>query len=80
MVINTGSEDGIPTTTVPDLAGLSPTSVAYEVRTKNLNIRYSGTGFNSSSGVAVSQDIPGGIIVDQGTVVTVEFTVSGIND
>lgn len=80
VVINTGSEDGIPTTTVPDLVGLSPTSVAYEVRTKNLNIRYSGTGFNSSSGVAVSQDIPGGIIVDQGTVVTVEFTVSGIND
>ena len=80
VVINTDGEDGIPTTVVPDLVGMSPTGVAYAVKTKGLNIRYAGTGYNSSSGLSVKQEIPAGSVVEQGTVVTVEFTVDGITD
>lgn len=80
VVITTESDGEVPMTTVPDLVGLSPTQVAYAVRNRNLNIRYSGTGYESSSGVARSQDIPVGSRVEQGTVVTVEFTVAGITD
>ena len=80
IVLTTESDGEVPMTTVPDLVGLSPTQVAYAVRNKNLNIRYSGTGYESSSGVAKSQDIPVGSRVEQGTVVTVEFSVAGITD
>ena len=80
IVLTTESKGKVPTTTVPDLEGLSPTKVAYAVKNKNLNIRYSGTGFDSSSGISVRQDIPAGSVVEEGTVVTVEFTVDGIND
>ena len=80
VVLNTDSNDEVPKTTVPDLVGLSPSKVAYAVKNKNLNIRYSGTGYDSTSGLSVSQDIPAGSVVEEGTVVTVDFTVDGIND
>ena len=65
---------------MPDLIGLSPSNVAYAVRSKNLNIRYAGTGYDSTSGISRTQDPPAGSVVEQGTVVTVEFTVDGIID
>ena len=80
VVITTESDGEVPMTTVPDLVGRSPTGVASAVRDRNLNIRYSGTGYESSSGMAKSQDIPAGSLVEQGTVVTVEFIVEGITD
>ena len=80
VVITTGSDGEIPTVTVPDLIGLSPSRVAYAVKNKNLNIRYTGTGYDSTSGLSSKQDPPAGSIVEDGTVVTVEFTVDGIND
>lgn len=80
IVLTTESDGDVPMTTVPNLVGLSPTGVAYAIKNKNLNIRYSGTGYESSSGVAKSQDIPFGSRVEQGTVVTVEFSVAGITD
>ncbi|MBQ4396869.1 MAG: PASTA domain-containing protein [Clostridia bacterium] len=80
VVVTTESDGEVPMTTVPDLVGLSPTQVAWTVKNKNLNIRYSGTGYESSSGVSKSQDIPVGSRVEQGTVVTVEFSVTGITD
>ncbi len=80
IVLTTESDGEVPMTTVPNLIGLSPTQVARTIKNKNLNIRYSGTGYRSSSGVAKSQDIPFGSRVEQGTVVTVEFSVTGITD
>ena len=80
VVLTTDSKGEIPTVTVPDLIGLSPSKVAYAVKNKNLNIRYSGTGYDSTSGLSRTQDPPAGSVVEQGTVVTVEFTVDGIND
>ena len=80
VVVTTESDGEVPMTTVPVLVGLSPTQVAWTVKNKNLNIRYSGTGYESSSGVSKSQDIPVGSRVEQGTVVTVEFSVTGITD
>ena len=80
VVLNTDSGEEIPTTTVPDLVGLSPANVAQLVKDKILNIRYAGTGYNSRDGLSVSQEIPAGSVVEEGTVVTVNFTVDGIND
>lgn len=80
IVITTESDGEVPMTTVPSLVGKSPSAVVRAIQDKNLNIRYSGTGYQSSSGVAQSQDIPAGSKVPQGTVVTVEFTVEGITD
>lgn len=80
VVLTTDSSGEVPTTTVPDLVGLSPSKVAYAVKDKNLNIRYSGTGYDSSDGLSTAQEIPAGSIVEEGTVITVEFTVAGIND
>ena len=80
VVIATDSGGEIPTVTVPDLVGMSPSSVAYAVKNKKLNIRYSGTGYDSTSGLSRTQDPPAGSVVEEGTVVTVEFTVDGIND
>lgn len=80
VVLTTESKGEIPTTVVPDLIGLSPSNVAYAVRSKNLNIRYAGTGYDSTSGISRTQDPPAGSVVEQGTVVTVEFTVDGIID
>lgn len=80
IVLTTESSGDVPMTTVPSLIGMSPTQVAYAVKNKNLNIRYSGTGYESSSGVAKSQDIPAASRVEQGTVITVEFSVAGITD
>lgn len=80
VVMTTESGGEVPMTTVPNLVGKSPTGVAAAVKDKNLNIRYSGTGYESSSGVAKTQDIPEGSKVEQGTVITVEFSVEGITD
>lgn len=80
VVLTTESDGEVPTTTVPNLVGKSPSAVVQAIKNKNLNIRYSGTGYQSSSGVAKSQDIPEGSKVPQGTVVTVEFVVEGITD
>ena len=80
IVLTTDSDGEIPTVTVPDLVGLSPSKVAYTVKNRNLNIRYSGAGFDSTSGLSRKQDPPAGSVVQEGTVVTVEFTVDGIND
>lgn len=80
VVLNTDSSGEIPTTIVPDLIGLSPSKVAYAVKDKKLNIRYSGAGYDSTSGISKSQDISAGSVVEEGTVVTVDFTVDGLSD
>ena len=80
VVLTTESGGEVPTTIVPYLVGLSASKVAYAVKNKNLNIRYSGTGFTSAGGISIKQEIPAGSEVEEGTVVTVEFAVDGIND
>ena len=66
--------------TVPNVVGASPYEVNIAVKNAGLNIRYSGTGYDSAEGIAVSQDIQPDMQVAQGTVLTVEFIMGGIND
>jgi len=70
----------VPLVTVPDVTGLSPKEANKALAKKHLNIRYAGSGYNTSSGVSVSQNIPENSKVAEGTVVTVEFIMSGSTD
>lgn len=80
IVLSTETDGKVPTTTVPDFIGMSPTQVAREVSQKHLNIRYAGTGYDSADGVAKTQEIPAGSVVEEGTVITVDFIVNILND
>ena len=79
VVLNTEESDFLMTT-VPDVTGMSPTKANKAITDAKLNIRFAGTGYDSKAGVAVAQSITGDTTVEQGTVVTVEFIESGIND
>jgi stage V sporulation protein D (sporulation-specific penicillin-binding protein) len=74
------SEDSVPKSTVPDLRGMSPSAANKALTKANLNIRYAGSGYDSTLGVVVGQSIEKGTKVEQGTVVTVEFIQSGSTD
>lgn len=74
------SEPWLRMTTVPDLTGMSPSRANKAVTNANLNIRYAGTGYNSTAGLVVGQSIEGGEKVAQGTVITVEFIEGGLYD
>ena len=80
VVITTREEGEVPLTTVPDVTGLSPREANRALSNKHLNIRYAGSGYNTAQGVSVSQTIPEGSSVAEGTVVTVEFIMSGSTD
>lgn len=67
-------------TTVPDLSGMSPSQANKTVTNANLNIRYAGTGYNSTAGLVVGQSLKAGEKVAQGTVITVEFIEGGLYD
>jgi len=80
VVITTREEGEVPLTTVPKVTGLSPSEVNRVLANKHLNIRYAGSGYNTSQGVSVSQNIPADSKVAEGTVITVEFIMSGSTD
>ncbi len=80
VVLTTREEGEVPLTTVPDVTGLSPREANRVLTGKHLNIRYAGSGYNTAQGVSVSQTIPEGSSVAEGTVVTVEFIMSGSTD
>jgi len=80
VVITTREEGEVPLTTVPDVTGLSPREANRVLTGRHLNIRYAGSGYNTAQGVSVSQTIPEGSSVAEGTVVTVEFIMSGSTD
>lgn len=80
VVVTTDEEGEIPLTTVPNVIDKSPSGANKAITEAKLNIRYSGSGYDSSKGVAISQSIPAGTKVEQGTVVKVEFIMSGATD
>ncbi len=80
MVISTREEGEVPLTTVPNVTGMSPSQVNRALADRHLNISYAGSGYNSSQGVSVFQKIPAGSKVPEGTVVGVEFIMSGSTD
>ncbi len=80
VVIDTSGNGEVPLVTVPDVTRLSPGEANRTLANKHLNIRYAGSGYNTSSGVSVSQNIPKGSQVAEGTVITVEFIMSGSTD
>lgn len=80
IVVSTTGDEEIPMTTVPNVVGMSASAANRALVNAHLNIRYKGTGYNSSSGVATSQKIPSGTEVEEGTIVEVEFIVSGSTD
>lgn len=80
VVVTTRQDDEVPLTTVPDVIGMTPSQANRALRDKHLNIRLSGSGFDSSQGVAVSQSVPKNEQMEEGTVITVEFIMSGSTD
>lgn len=80
VIICTKSNGEVPTTTVPDVTGMTPAKANKALTDAGLNIRYGGTGYDTTQGVAKSQSIPEGTKVSEGTVVTVEFIMSGSTD
>ena len=80
VVITTESDAEIPMTTVPNVVNMSPSEANKAIVNARLNIRYEGSGYDTSRGVALSQSIPAGTQVEQGTVVSVEFIMSGSTD
>ncbi len=80
VIVSTYEDGDVPMTTVPNVVGDSASEANSEIIGRKLNIIYSGTGYDSSQGVAVSQSIPPETEVEQGTVVSVEFIMSGATD
>ncbi|MBR5501704.1 MAG: PASTA domain-containing protein [Oscillospiraceae bacterium] len=64
--------------TVPDVSGRSVSYVQSLFASMGLNLRVSGS--TASGAVAVSQSIPMDTVVEQGTLVTVEFVNKNLND
>ncbi|MBP3414206.1 MAG: PASTA domain-containing protein [Clostridia bacterium] len=79
VVVMTDESD-LVMTTVPNVLNMSPTQANTAIKNAGLNIRYSGTGYDSSQGIVTGQDIPSGQRVAQGTVITVEFIMGGATD
>jgi len=80
VVVTTREEGEVPLVSVPNVVGLSPREANRVLANKHLNIRYAGSGYNTSQGVSVAQRIPADSKVAEGTVVTVEFIMSGSTD
>ncbi|MBQ4094741.1 MAG: PASTA domain-containing protein, partial [Oscillospiraceae bacterium] len=64
--------------TVPDVTGRSVSYVRSLFASMGLNLRVSGS--TASGAVAVSQSIPLDTVVEQGTLITVEFVNKNLND
>lgn len=79
VVLNTSEED-LPVVEVPSVIGCSPREANSRITDAGLNIRFAGSGYDSSQGVAQSQDIPAGTEVEAGTVVRVDFIMGGATD
>ncbi|MBE6754183.1 MAG: PASTA domain-containing protein [Ruminococcaceae bacterium] len=80
VVVTTGEEGSLPLATVPSVEGKSPREANTLITDAGLNIRFAGSGYDSSQGVAQSQSIPAGTKVEQGTVITVDFIMGGATD
>lgn len=65
--------------TVPNFVGFSLSDVNYIASYYGVNVSLTGT-VNSSDSVSVTQDVAEGTLVSPGTVITVSFSTSGIND
>ncbi len=64
---------------VPNLVGFGVSDVNYIASYYGINISITGT-VSSSDSISISQDIEEGTTVSPGTVVTVGFSTSGVND
>lgn len=64
---------------VPNFVGYSVSDVNYIASYYGLNVSLTGT-VNSSDSTSTTQDIAEGELVSPGTVITVSFSTSGIND
>ena len=80
VVITTADAGAVTTTVVPDVKGMSAAEANDRLVNAGLNIRLSGSGYDSTQGVVVSQSIPAESTVESGTVITIEFIVSGATD
>lgn len=80
VVVTTEESGETPTTKVPKVTGMTPGEANRAITNAHLNIRYSGSGYDTTQGVSTSQSIPSGSTVAEGTVVTVEFIMSGATD
>ncbi len=80
VVVSTTGEGIVDKVSVPNVKGLSPASANKAITNAGLNIRYSGSGYDTKQGVATKQSIPAESKVEKGTVVTVEFIMSGSTD
>jgi len=80
VIIYTDGTDSNKTTTVPDFSGMTPAQANSAAANANLNIRFSGADGSSSTAYASGQSIAKDTVVDQGTVITVEFMFSDIVD
>ena len=80
IVLLTEPEGAVPMSAVPNVRGMNPSQANAAIVNAGFNIRFTGTGYNSTLGQAITQDPPPGGSVPAGTIVTVEFTVSGATD
>ena len=71
-------ETPAPEIAVPDVTGKSVGYVRSLFASMGLNLRVSGS--TASGAVAVSQSIPLDTVVEQGTLITVEFVNKNLND
>ncbi len=79
VVLYTDDDSVTEKVTVPNLIGYSLYDVNYLASYYGINISLTGA-VNSSDSTSYSQSIPEGTEVSPGTVVTVAFNTSGIND
>lgn len=79
IVLYTDDDSVTEKVTVPNLVGYSLSDVNYIASYYGINISLTGT-VSSSDSTSISQDIAEGTQVSPGTVVTVAFSTSGIND
>ncbi|MBQ6625988.1 MAG: PASTA domain-containing protein [Ruminococcus sp.] len=79
VVLYTDEDSVTQKVTVPNLVGFSLYDVNYLASYYGINVSLTGT-VNSSDSTSISQDIAEGTSVSPGTVVTVAFSTSGVND
>ncbi len=79
VVLYTDEDSVTEKVAVPNLVGFSVSDVNYIASYYGINISITGT-VSSSDSVSISQDIEEGTTVSPGTVVTVAFSTSGVND
>ncbi len=79
IVLYTDDDSITEKVTVPDLVGYSLSDVNYIASYYGINVSLTGT-VSSSDSTSTTQDIAEGELVSPGTVVTVTFSTSGIND